>query len=92
MAGFIPNGGYQRTLEVSAKALQTLFSVFLPDMSDVPGAENPMDHINRIITPDHLYEEYSFIFDLDQTYLPPLISSLKYIINSYPLKGEIESR
>ena len=52
MAGFIPDGDYQRTLEVSAKALQTLFSVFLPDMSDVPGAENPMDHINRIITPE----------------------------------------
>ena len=40
------------TLEISAKALQTLFSVFLPDMSDMPGAENPMDHVNRFITPE----------------------------------------
>ena len=44
------------------------------------------------ITPDHLYEKHSFIFDLDQTYLPPLISSLEFIINSYPLRGEVERR
>jgi L-fucose mutarotase/ribose pyranase (RbsD/FucU family) len=44
------------------------------------------------ITPYHLYEKHSFIFDLDQTYLPPLISSLEFIINSYPLKGEVERR
>jgi hypothetical protein len=52
MAGFVPDGGYQRTLEISAKALQSIFAAFLPDMSDHPGAENPMDHIKRIITPE----------------------------------------
>ena len=48
--------------------------------------------ISVSITSDYLYEEHSFIFDLDQTYLPPLISSLEFIINSYPLKGEVERR
>ncbi len=39
------------------------------------------------ITPDHLYQEHSFIFDLDQSYLPPLLKSLELIMHSYPLKG-----
>ncbi len=39
------------------------------------------------ITPDHLYQEHSFIFDLDQSYLPPLIKSLELILHSYPVKG-----
>jgi hypothetical protein len=46
MAGFAPLTGSQ----ASAKLLQGVVSLFLPDMSDMPGAENPMDHINRIIT------------------------------------------
>ncbi|QVL55414.1 MAG: hypothetical protein KFB95_08915 [Simkaniaceae bacterium] len=48
MAGFAPLTGSQ----ASAKLLQGAVSLFLPDMSDMPGAENPMDHINRIITPE----------------------------------------
>ncbi len=39
------------------------------------------------ITPDHLYQEHSFIFDLDQSYLPPLLKSLERILDSYPIKG-----
>jgi len=46
MAGFAPSKGS----EASAKVLQGVVSLFLPDMSDMPGAENPMDHINRIVT------------------------------------------
>lgn len=39
------------------------------------------------ITPDHLYQEHSFIFDLDQSYLQPLLESLEQILHSYPIKG-----
>lgn len=39
------------------------------------------------ITPDHLYQKHSFIFDLDQSYLPSLIKNLELILHSYPLKG-----
>ena len=39
------------------------------------------------ITPDNLYQEHSFIFDLDQSYLPPFITSLEQILYSYPIKG-----
>lgn len=39
------------------------------------------------ITPDHLYEEHSFVFDLDQSYLPPFLESLELILHSYPVKG-----
>ena len=46
MAGFAPLAGSQ----ASAKLLQGVVSLFLPDMSDMPGAENPMDHVNRLIT------------------------------------------
>lgn len=39
------------------------------------------------ITPDHLYQNHLFIFDLDQSYLPSLIKNLELILASYPLKG-----
>lgn len=39
------------------------------------------------ITPDHLYQEHSFIFDLDQSYLPPVLKDLEQILYSYPMKG-----
>ena len=42
----VPGNG----IAVTAKLVRGLFSLFLPDMSDMPGAENPMDHINRIVT------------------------------------------
>ena len=46
MAGFAPSKGSK----ASAKLLRGAVSLFLPDMSDRPGAENPMDHIDRLIT------------------------------------------
>ena len=39
------------------------------------------------ITPDNLYQEHSFIFDLDQSYLPELFNSLERILYVYPIKG-----
>ncbi len=39
------------------------------------------------ITPDNLNQEHTFIFSIDQSYLPPVISQLESIFNSYPLKG-----
>jgi len=36
---------------------------------------------------DPLIEKHSFIFELDQSYLPPLIQSLEALLHSYPLKG-----
>ena len=43
------------------------------------------------ITPNHPYQEHSFIFDdLDQSYLPPLIKNLEQILDAYPLKGREE--
>lgn len=39
------------------------------------------------ITPDHLHQKHSFIFDIDQSYLPPFIQSLELILQFYPVKG-----
>ncbi len=36
---------------------------------------------------DPLYETHSFVFDLDQSYLPPLIQNLETLLHSYPLNG-----
>jgi len=35
---------------------------------------------------DPLIEKHSFIFELDQSYLPPFIQSLETLLHSYPLK------
>jgi len=43
--------------------------------------------LSVFLTPDHLYQEHSFTFDLDQSYLPPLIKQLECLLKAYPLKG-----
>lgn len=50
-----------------------------------------MDSSGRIsfeveLTPDHLNQEHSFIFDIDQSYLNSIIGQLSVLINKYPLK------
>jgi len=40
------------------------------------------------LTNDHLYEQHSFCFEIDQSYLPKLIENLETVLYSYPLKGE----
>ena len=44
------------------------------------------------ITPDHLKEKHEFIFEVDQSYLPKVISDLKAIIENYPIKGTQKTR
>ncbi len=39
------------------------------------------------ITPNHLYQEHCFKFEIDQSYLLGLINSLKIIFRSYPIRG-----
>jgi len=38
------------------------------------------------ITPDHLSQEHMFTFELDQSYLPELISSCKNTLQEFPIK------
>jgi hypothetical protein len=48
-----------------------------------------LGHIEMIveITPDNLSQEHKFTFEIDQTYLPSLISSCQTILRNYPIKG-----
>jgi hypothetical protein len=40
------------------------------------------------ITPDHLTQEHSFEFELDQTYLPGIAAQCRTIADAYPVRGE----
>ena len=44
------------------------------------------------ITPDHLSQEHMFTFELDQSYLPDLISSCKNALQIFPVKFEGKSK
>ena len=39
------------------------------------------------ITPDNLTQRHEFKFDLDQSYLPNLISGCHQVLNNYPIMG-----
>jgi hypothetical protein len=39
------------------------------------------------MTPDHLSQSHRFIFEVDQSYLPKLISDSRLILKKYPIKG-----
>jgi hypothetical protein len=38
------------------------------------------------ITPDHLSQSHQFIFDVDQSYLPKLITSSDAVLKKFPIK------
>jgi hypothetical protein len=40
------------------------------------------------ITPDQLNQKHNFVFEIDQSYLPNLISSCKKVIDKYKIKGK----
>jgi hypothetical protein len=39
------------------------------------------------ISPDHLTQQHTFLFDLDQSYLPSLISAINKIAARFPERG-----
>jgi hypothetical protein len=43
------------------------------------------------ITPDHMSEEHSFEFELDQTYLPNLIDEVRKVTAQFPMRGKPDS-
>ncbi|MFC1853746.1 hypothetical protein ACFL27_26480 [candidate division CSSED10-310 bacterium] len=49
-----------------------------------------LGHIEMIvnITPDSVSQAHRFIFNIDQSYLPPLIADCDEILEKYPLVGE----
>jgi hypothetical protein len=39
------------------------------------------------ITPDHLTQSHEFVFEIDQSYLKPLISQCRQVLKDYPIKS-----
>jgi hypothetical protein len=39
------------------------------------------------ITPDHMTQFHSYIDELDQTFLPPIIAGCRSILAKYPIRG-----
>lgn len=40
------------------------------------------------MNPDIHWESHSFLFEIDQTYLPPFLHDLEMLLKHYPLRGE----
>ena len=40
------------------------------------------------ITPDNLHQTHNFLFEIDQSYLPKLISDCKAVLKKYPIIGK----
>jgi hypothetical protein len=58
--------------------------------------EVSMKELGRIsmrveITPDHMTQEHSFQFEIDQSYLSGLIESCRKVLSKYPLKGKSDA-
>jgi hypothetical protein len=75
---------FSQTLKESAalKTMEPYISVKL--------TANQLGHVqvNVSITPDHLTQQHEYEFDIDQTYLNPLISGIENVLSKYPLKGK----
>ena len=42
------------------------------------------------LTPDHLTQEHSFRFAIDQSYLPAIIKGLRKVLAKFPVRGSRE--
>jgi hypothetical protein len=49
-----------------------------------------LGHINMKvdITPDSLLQKHTIVFEIDQSYLPKLISECKMVLEKYPIVGK----
>ena len=43
------------------------------------------------ITPDHMTQSHQFRFDIDQSYLPPLLNQCRQVLQMYPVRGQMPS-
>ena len=43
------------------------------------------------ITPDHLSQEHSFLFEIDQSYLPPLVGQCKKVLQRFPYRERLDA-
>ncbi len=39
------------------------------------------------VTPDHLNQRHWFRFEIDQSYLPPLVRQCRAVLAAYPIRG-----
>ncbi len=44
------------------------------------------------ITPEHLTQQHQFVFEVDQSCLPELISGLERLLKEYPVRGKPDGR
>jgi hypothetical protein len=60
-----------------------------PELEAIISSSDALGHLKlRVkITPDHLRQEHSFEFDVDQSYLPALIRQCREIQSAYPVRG-----
>jgi hypothetical protein len=61
-----------------------------PEISVTMVAES-LGHITVTadLTPDHIYQKHRFEFEIDQSYLPPLIEEVEKVLIKFPLKGHL---
>jgi hypothetical protein len=43
--------------------------------------------VRVVITPDHMTQSHVFTFDLDQTYLGPLLDGCRSVLSNWPIRG-----
>lgn len=80
-------------------ALESLYesgsgeAIFQPYEPNLWVCLRPSDRLGHLrlrvqITPDQMTQEHRFDFEIDQTYLPPLIRQCRAILQEYPIRGE----
>jgi len=65
-----------------------------PELKVVLTAADSLGHLEMVveITPDHVHQEHKFTFEIDQSYLPPLIASIERLASKYPVRGAPNER
>jgi len=93
-------GAFLQTTDIAsfAKSLETLRDTLIGNAELSPldpelRLEIKGDHLGRLactllLTPDHMNQKHEFRFDLDQTYLTPLIEGCKRILAEFPVRND----
>ena len=93
-------GAFLQTSDIAsfAASLETLRAKLIGSADLVPldpelRLEIKGDHLGHLactlwLTPDHMTQKHEFHFELDQTYLSPLIDGCKRILEEFPVRND----
>jgi hypothetical protein len=73
----------------AGQAVEAALSPLEPNVVVILRASDRLGHVRMTvqITPDHMTQEHTFQFELDQSHLPSVVDQCRSVVERYPVRG-----